>query len=107
MDEYWRWIRPKSVCLKAVTSASATKSATAPNFGEYSACRVANVTAADCWSRGDTTLGRHLCGRSIGPIQDALFAYSLSKADGWFFASAQGSGGYAAAIKPFTEFKSE
>lgn len=32
---------------------------------------------------GDTTRCRHLCGRRIGPIQDALFAYSLSKADGW------------------------
>jgi len=93
MDEYWRWVRPKSPRPKAVTAACATKSETTANVGIYTARGIANVTAANCWRRWDTARGRHLCGRSIGPIQDALFEYSLPKADGWFFASAQGPGG--------------
>ncbi|AMS30501.1 MAG TPA: hypothetical protein DIU09_06585 [Hyphomonadaceae bacterium] len=102
MDKHRRWVRPQSPRPKAVTAACATKSETTANLGIYTARGVANVTAADCWSRGDTTRGRHLCGGSIGPIQDAFFAYSLPKADGWLFASARGSSGYKSKIKPIS-----
>jgi hypothetical protein len=102
MDKHRRWVRLPSRPPKAITAAYATKTETTTNVGKYTARGVANVTAADCWSRWHTARGRHLCGRSIGPIPDALFAYSLPKADGWVFASTQGSGGYKSKIKPIS-----